>query len=382
MGANELLRNAPEIVKRDHACAFAAVNRYGLSLEHVSDSFKSDRELVIAAVKQNGRALKFASDNLKADEGVVLAAVRQYGLSLQHAANNFKSDKDVVMAAVEQDGTSLKYADNDLKNDKDVVFAAFGQMGHTIENQMSLKDVVLTAVRKDGNALQFASDELRKDKEVVKAAVLQRGTSLKFAKGGLNQDADMLKASGLWDDQENKVYPRKEQVTLSVKFSLEEKTTSYATEFALEMRDDPFLSQFKTYFPNAWCKKSCDPKYTNINHACRGTLQTCEINESENLTADRTPSSTSCWRFAFRFHQEKSKATGGFMIQVEEKEGLGDGQKIETEMADQVELKIFRVIEKEVDYFDHQRFHRVVDAVKAWCDNGCNDQNLQVINMG
>merc|ERR1712129_220036 len=101
--------------------------------------------------------------------------------------------------------------------------------------------------------------------------------------------------------------------------------TDYASEFALAMKQDPFLRNFKTYNPNAWCKKSCDPKFTDIKHPCRGTTSTCGIPKAENFDpTTQMPCSTSCWRLAFRFQQEEAKAKQGFMIQVEEKQGLGD----------------------------------------------------------
>merc|ERR1719276_793938 len=215
----------------------------------------------------------------------------------------------------------MKYTDDDLKADK---------------------EIVLAAVSNKGDALQHASDSLKEDREVVKAAVSNNGSALKFAKGGLNQDEEMLKASGLWNEEDNKQYPRPEQAILSVKFSLAEQSTPYATNFALAMKDDSFLGQFKTYNPNAWCKKSCDPSFTDIKHPCRGTMSTCGIPESDNYDSERRPKSTSCWRLAFRFHQEECKETKGFMIQVEEVAGLGAGQNIETEMAEQVGLKVFR----------------------------------------
>jgi len=46
---------------------------------------------------------------------------------------------------------------------------------------------------------------------VVLAAVTNDGPVLKFAQGGLNQDADCLKASGLWDSAPV-AYSRAEQV--------------------------------------------------------------------------------------------------------------------------------------------------------------------------
>jgi len=213
------------------------------------------------------------------------------------------------------------------------------------------------------------------------AAVTQHGPSLQYAKGSLNQDADCLKAAGLWDKTvQDMVYSRLERATFSMKFSLSEQSTPYASEFALAMRRDPFLKHFKTYNPNAWEKESCDPNFTDIQHPCRGTLATCQIPESDNLTTGTNrPCDTSCWRFAFRFHLDESKSTNGFMIQVEETEGLGHGQKIETEMAKDVNLKIFRTYTN-LDFVEDEDldngFKKLSKAVQEWYEKGCPNPDL------
>jgi len=68
------------------------------------------------------------------------------------------------------------------------------------------------------------------------------------------------------------------------------------------------------------------------------------------------------------------------MIQLEEKSGLGDGQKIETEMAKQAGLKIFRTYtdnalddaDDDVDDLYHMkmRMHDVASRVKTWYESG------------
>merc|ERR1719276_459631 len=288
-----------------------------------------------------------------------------------------KCDKEVVLAAVKQKGDALKYPSNELKNDKDFLFTVFKQQGLTVTADMTVKELMLAKVTQDGNALQFACDSLKEDREVVKAAVHNKGSALKFAKGGLNQDEEMLKASGLWNEEDNKQYPRSEQAILSVKFSLAEQSTPYATNFALAMLNDPFLGQFKTYNPNAWCKKSCDPSFTDIKHPCRGTMSTCGIPESDNYDSERRPKSTSCWRLAFRFHQEECKETKGFMIQVEEVAGLGAGQNIETEMAEQVGLKVFRAKQNYRSDTGKDYIKTVSKYVEAWYKDGCKSMDLE-----
>jgi len=188
----------------------------------------------------------------------------------------------------------------------------------------------------------------------------------------------------LWDKTVREMlYSRPERATFSVKFSLKDDSTPYASEFALAMKRDPFLKHFKAYFPNAWEKDSCDPKFTDIQHPCRGALATCKIPDSDNLTpGTNRPCATSCWRFAFRFHLEESKATNGFMIQVEEKAGLGAGQKMETEMAKDVNLKIFRTYTN-IDFLWDVGFKKLSEAVQEWYKSGCaNPDQLENVFIG
>jgi len=284
-------------------------------------------------------------------------------MALEYAADPLKADKEVVLTAVTENGYALSYAADALK---------------------ASKEVVMAAVTEDGNALQYASTQLREDKEVVKAAVTKEGSALKFALGGLNQDPEYLKFAGLFDDDENKQYERPEKATLSIKFSLAEESTTYATDFAKAMKKDKFLGKFKTYNPNAWSKDSCDPNFTDITYGCWGSSSTCGKQQSENLDQKtQRPSSNSCWRFAFRFHQEESKDTGGFMIQVEERNGLGDGQKIETEMARKVGLKVFRTYTTpDHTFLLKSSMETIGKAVEEWYLGGCANHDLENIFIG
>jgi len=269
-----------------------------------------------------------------------------------------KSDGEIVLAAVKSRGYALQFASDTLKSDG---------------------EIVLAAVKDEGDALQYAADNLRSDKEVVHAAVKQRGAALQYAKDGLNQDPEFLKAAGLFDEEEHKEYARTEKATLSVKFSLAEQSTPYATEFAKFMKSDDFLKNFKTYNPNAWCKDSCDPDFTDINHPCRGSLHTCGFLESQNLdSVTKRPCKKTCWRFAFRFHQQESKDTNGFMIQVEEQSGLGDGQKIETEMAREVGLKVFRTYTDAISFSNCKFLDQISTAVKEWYESGCTNMKYRL----
>ena len=106
------------------------------------------------------------------------------------------------------------------------------------------------------------------------------------------------------------MHSRTEKAILSFKFSLASESSDYATKFAVAMKQDDYLKNFATYNPNAWCKKSCDPDFTYINWPCRGTTSTCRYTNHVN-SKDGKLFSTSCWRFASRFHlQECEKLRG------------------------------------------------------------------------
>jgi len=204
--------------------------------------------------------------------------------------------------------------------------------------------------------------------------------------GDLHHDHECLNASHLVG-QNVVTYSRRQKAILSVKFSLNAESSTYATEFALAMKKDPFLWNFETFNPNTGSKPNCDEKldYTSMNNPCRGTSETCKFADSKNVTFDengnKKPGETSCWRYSFRFHQEVCKATNGFMIQVEEKGGLGAGQKMETEMAKQVGMKVFRT------YADWSEFRRcriktISKKIKEWYDSDCKNMDLENVYMG
>jgi len=264
-----------------------------MSLQHASEQLKGDEEVVLTAISIWDGAWQYASEDLKNNKDFVFMAYRRRWWFRVYVTPHISTLKELMLLVASRDGAHLKYFSDKFKDDK---------------------DTVLKAVKKDGAALLYASEQLRAEKEVVLAASKRLPAALKYSKGGLNQDHDLLKACGLWDQKEV-IYERKEQAILSVKFSMAERSTPFATEFALQMKNHGYLRKFRTYNPNAWCKKSCDPVYTNIEHPCRGTPATCQIPEHDNFGADGKPTSKCCWRSSFRFQLEECKSTNGFMIQ-------------------------------------------------------------------
>jgi len=267
-----------------------------------------------------------------------------------------RADKEAALIAVAKDGQVMAHLDSELCKDK---------------------DVVLAAVSNNGNSLRFASDDLRADRDVVRTAIASEPLSLKFAKGGLNQDDELLKAANLWDADEQswRSGSRSEMGILSVKFGLAEQASTFSTEVAMSMKSDGFLKDFSMFNPNTVSKKSCDPNFTTYSHPCRGTFETCGMDSAVKSTAK--PTELWCWRMNFRHHQDVCVKSGGFMVQVQERSGLGLGQKIETDMARLAKLKVFRIFQHpHVDdayWLQEHLIAALAKEVQCWLDSGAND---------
>ena len=230
--------------------------------------------------KEEGWKLKDAPDRIGKDPDVVKAAI----------ANN-PSDPTVVSFAIEQTGWALEHATEAMKNDK---------------------PMVLRAVEKCGDALKHASDNLRANDDVIIMAVRQQPTSLQYALQGKNQSKNFLREAGLFEDI-TEYDADKLRLVLSTRFSLGAKTSTTATIFALSLKQHPYVRQsFNVYFPNAYDKSSCDPEWTDIQHPCRGTFQTCQMDDEFKTGVPQERES--CWRYSYRYQLERGKA----MIQVVE----------------------------------------------------------------
>jgi len=164
-------------------------------------------------------------------------------------------------------------------------------------------------------------------------------------------------------------------------FSSSWEATSYAAQFAVAMKTDPFLGNFQTYEPRVTCIHLCDPTFSGTDHPCRGTVDTCLFPRQLNFDADSRPKATRCcWRVDVRVHQQHAKDTSGFMIQLEEHQGLVNDQKFDIDMAEQVRLKVFRV-RATTSQWNAANFQRVATAVKAWYNSECADDTMETIQI-
>lgn len=187
-------------------------------------------------------------------------------------------------------------------------------------------------------------------------------------------------------------------VVFSVKCGLHEAASDVAIEMMREMMDHRGFSDYRFCFPNAFGGSSCERSAGA--DLCLGLCgakccfgEACDGNNGRSRDsgvatpcgelADDAVTDHSCWAHAFRIHQRHARRNPrGVMIQVVEvQEGayvLGNGQRIEAEMAHSERLKTFRL---HVRSPDHVRPHveNLSKQVQAWHHRGCPDEDLELL---
>lgn len=301
-------------------------------------------------------------DGLQDDKGALLSdiAFGSHPVLICKASERLRNDKDVIMAAVQySSGKAIQYASCRLRNDKEVVLAtirANAIMGIQYASRRLKMDpqVAIEAIKQDGECLKFLHPSMRGNKSFVIAAAKSKPESLKYGMGGLNQDRDCLIAAGLWDKYYDDIKNGMVRIVLSTRFSLNEESSKTATQFTVCLKAHSHIKEgsFLVYSPNAFSKESCDPKWTRFDWPCRGTFDTCQMDEALRRGA---PTNACCWRYSFRHQLIRAKLVNGIMVQVVElrratvfgKRGwvhiVGPGQRIEREMARQVGIKVFKI---------------------------------------
>lgn len=387
----------------------------GKFLRFGSHNLRDNQGIVLKAIRKGGRSLRFASNRLQSNREIVTAAVNNKGTALEFACDSLKDDEGIVRLAVANDGASLRFASSQLQRNEDLIQQAVTQcpkyVNHLSEQQKGDKEMMLVVLKANGMCLKNASRRLRGDKDYVLAAAKMSPAALKFALDGLNQNPDCLVAAGIWDAERYDKENQRPIIVLSTRFSLDEGSSSTATDFTVLLKRNPYIKterKFNVYSPNAFDKKSCDPNWTDSDWPCRGTFETCQMEES--LKGD--PTDASCWRYSFRNKLEKaarnknggsSTGRGGCMIQVVEflktdspgKHGghyeLGKGQGIELEMAQDVGTKVFQIYQptklamsfkdspptkSKPLYFSPQDINKFVEEqLKPWYEGDCTDSD-------
>jgi len=234
------------------------------------------------------------------------------------------------------------------------------------------------AVSSNGLMWRHFHESIRSNKEVGFLAVRSNGISLKFAMPPLSvQDVDLLNAAKLMGTtRRGQLEP---QLIMSVKFSLKEEASPLASKLMIALQEHHRLNKYKTHFPNSVSKSFCGEmkNVIEVKGHCFGLCRKkcCKREGCKPETSGSsppTPCSTdprdvthhSCWAYDFRVHQERVMSASGFMVQLHEGE-LGPGQMIETEMAKQLGLKVFRLHRKDLYSFDVV-FWEFARKVAAW----------------
>lgn len=249
------------------------------------------------------------------------------------------------------------------------------------------------AVSKDGLLLARAPREWRYEGEpndVVLAAVKQDSMALKFLGSEMRQNETVAMMAGIRPAVKNAV--KKQAICVSKKFSFgdEDLEPDFAMAVWIAVRKDPYLSQFPIYNPDARTKKSCDPMFTNFAHPCRGTLDTCQLGNSGN-TSNGHPTPVSCWRYSFRWYEQESHDTGGFVLQIislqrDGKPRLGDGQVIEEDMAKLIGVKIIKITQESwsenAEGVHQHSIAKLSAEARAWMEPGVGPGEVELREGG
>jgi len=143
------------------------------------------------------------------------------------------------------------------------------------------------------------------------------------------------------------------------------------------------------YSPNTFTKSFCGPAGGFVDKAfkCNGTAHgacnmKCKKNNGQEcdecVASLKRTTDHSCWRFSFLDHMSQASQDGkGFMLQILEpdEEGRfkpGKGQEIESEMADDLGLTVFRVeVASENKTTFQAAVNRLKTEIRKWEVDGC-----------
>lgn len=408
--------------------ATVALTQSSREAPQVAASFQHDREcLTLEAARltvlesiRNFRATSsraiFSTLGLTEDQWVEI--VRAQPFALQFAPDAIRGNKTVLIEAVRRLPQALMFAEDGLNQDFEVLCAA-GYAGaadaelppeQVAEEASWSKERWVAAVRQAPGIFQRAPPAIRGDREVVDTAVrkaaevgrVQGAMVLKHAEGGLAQDPQYL---GMIQILGNAL-KQSRSLVLSVKFSLAHHVSSTSTFVALTLQNDVSFAVYDVYFPNCYSKSFCgDVKHATwrAGHClgkCRFKCKWGDRCEGYNGTEHRGgrkkcvdfPGPTtnhSCWAFSYRTQLEAAVLNEGIMVQIEEGDAdgtqfkLGDGQVIETEIANELRVPVFRIQLADLDrrgpIYRFAAVELLREAVESW-QSGLVEESVHVIS--
>jgi len=274
--------------------------------------------------------------------------------------------------------------------------------------------------------IRFAPKEVRGDRDVIVPFFREMCTRkkapgdlvmfLKLFTNGLNQDPELLRLAGLLGDPDEDLALDKLRAVLSVKFGLHLAARTQSSMVRALMGEHEFFSAWRIYLPNSFSKRFCGSVQNATRYeghcfgrcACKCTLGVrCDGNNGTEHRGGRKKclefagrtTNHSCWAFSFREQLDLALQSGGVMIQVEEttdRHGggqefkLGDGQVIETQIAEQLRLQVFRVQFAQASgigtthhdtHLAHGVVHVLAERVQQWQRSGAHYGPPQVIKL-
>jgi len=169
----------------------------------IFEEYSNERSFVLNIVSQNGLALNDASPTLKNDFEIVEAAIRNNGAAYKYIGDELKANlesdptkhKSLLLLALKTSYFVYCFLDKEKQADPDLALAAVTYNGTqlryvkgSLNNQFN---IVEAAVKQNGLALQYASTDLQGNGDIVKLAVWQNPNALKFASSELQNSAQM-----------------------------------------------------------------------------------------------------------------------------------------------------------------------------------------------
>ena len=413
----------------EHQLWLTKIQKNPWNLRHAPNRIRATKQIVLAAIEKVSYVHKFASYDLKNnDEDVEYqywrTRIKENGFALSCAPRHIRASRPIVRIAIQQThygGRTLAYASPELENDIEIVLEAMENYKWAYRfagpRAKQNKDLVLKAINLCPDNIKYVPENLKRNHDVLIAAgMFDKDHDEKRKKRRIVKTANDVVPSNARprsnSKDNNKIL---QKIVLSTRFSLNQSCQSIATKFTKKFKDHAYVrdsGKFIVYAPNAFEKQSCDPNWTDFDWPCRGTSETCrykniltttttttttgtddDVENESNYEAMTTYTGTSigrptnecCWRYSFRFQLEEAKASGGFMLQLVESgerigkgddAKLGNGQQIEYDMAQQLNLKIFHVYRPTSKEGYEWNFHtshieQVISAIKDWYN--CTD---------
>lgn len=226
----------------------------------------------------------------------------------------------------------------------------------------------LRKVQVCGSNLQHAPQHILRDFEVVLHAVENCPDAIRYASPDLQSDPDIKHAYARGLGQQ---LPTDYKVCASKRFGLAQSSSSFSAKVLQTINRSSALKDLQVYNPDMWSKGFCGPsksRITDKSWPCRGG-HTCR---KKMCWSNGTPTSRSCWRYAYQQHIEIVKQHHGFLLQIVElgEDGnltLGHGQVIEEEMALEARLPIIQILQGGGDFEEHgDEFREFLRQVASW----------------